>query len=341
MGFDVLAWESGFYDVDRAWQMIQAGADVQTAGRRSLHGVWSSSQQVRPTLAYVASTLNTARPLEMAGFDPQFTSWASRDSLDVRVAQFARDIGSPVVNDPAWPSALATLRSVSTGLAAIIKPGEAEKETLLRILSTLRTHATAAGGRRALWWAQALESVAASARMAWARPEGGGPTLEENIAREDQMSRNLVWLANEHYRGRKIIVWAHTAHISRNVGALRTLAGVAQGTPGLRPMGEQVHAALGDDMYAIGFTAARGSWSRGADLVPLQTPAEGSLEAHLYQLGMAYAFMDFSDPGPGGEWLQDAVSRPTNYINLRGDWPRVLDGMFYTREMTPSVLTGN
>lgn len=338
MGFDVLAWESGIYDMDRSWAQTVAGADVHAAGRRGLYGVWGGSEEVRPTLAYAAGTLGTGRPLEIAGFDVPLTGSVARDSLSVHLVQFARGIGSPVVDDPAWAAAMVTLRDVATGRGRLIKPSTQEQETLLRILSTLRTHASAAGDRRSLWWAQVLENLGAAARMTWAGPEEGGPSLAVDIIREDQMSRNLVWLANEHYRGRKVIVWAATTHVARNLPALASLDGRVQGSPGLRRMGEQVHAAIGDDMYALGFTAARGSWGHAALPQPLAAPPPESLEAHLDQLGMDFAFMDFRDAGPGGEWLRDAVARPFNYTYLRGDWPRVLDGMFYTREMTPNTL---
>lgn len=340
MGFDVLAWESGMYDMDRTWQQILAGVDVPIASGRGMHGVWGGSQQVRPTLAYVAGTLNAGRPLEMAGFDVPISGTVADDSLGLHLAQLAREIRSPVVNDSAWAAAMVTLRNVATRGALRAKPSVEEQQTLLRILGTLRTDAAAAGGRRARWWAQVLETLDASARMTWAQPEWGS-SIESEIIREDQMSRNLVWLANEHYRGRKIIVWAHTSHISRNLPALRSMAGTVQGVPGLRRMGEQVHAVLGNDMYALGFTAARGSWGLGTAPQPLQPPLEGSLEAHLDQLRMSYAFIDFRNPGAGGEWLRDAVARPTHYNNLRGDWPRVLDGMFYTREMVPSTPLKN
>jgi erythromycin esterase len=341
MGFDVLAWESGMYDMDRTWRQILAGVDVHTATRRGTHGIWGWSEQVHPTLAYVAGTLNGGRVLEMAGFDVPLSGTVAEDSLAIHLTQFAREIRSPVVDDSAWAPALVTLRNVASGRGGFVKPSNAEQQALLRILATLRTHATAAGGRRALWWAQVLESLDACARMIWARPAGGGTTPEADIIREDQMSQNLVWLANHHWRGRKIIVWAHTAHISRNLPALRSMNGTVQGVPGLRPMGEQVHAVLGNDMYALGFTAARGTYGLGTVAQPLPPPVEGSLEAHLDQLGMSYAFIDFRNRGAGGEWLQDAVTRALRYNDLRGDWPGVLDGMFYTREMVPNAYIPN
>ena len=74
LGFDVLAWESGLYDVHGVWEHVRAGEDVLTASRRGIFGVWTRSQQVLPTLDYVQGTLGTARPLEMAGIDNQLRS---------------------------------------------------------------------------------------------------------------------------------------------------------------------------------------------------------------------------------------------------------------------------
>jgi erythromycin esterase len=337
MGFDVLAWESGMYDVDRVWQQIRAGEDAVTASRRGVFGVWSLSEEVRPVFEYVASTARSSRPLEMAGFDAQLTTLRASDSLAQNVDRFAREIGSPVVNDPEWPMALVNLRALGTGSAWFTKPSPAKQESLLRLIRALRGHATANGGRRGLFWAQTLESMDVWFRVIWAEAPDTPFLPSSLIARETQMSRNLVWLANQHFRGRKIIVWAASAHIARNLDALRAPNGAPRGGGEFETMGTQVHRVLGDDMYALGFTAARGTWGTGASTNPLPPPQAGSLEALLDETGLAYAFVDFRDPGPGSEWLGDMLARPMGYGWVRGNWPRVLDGMFYTREMTPVV----
>jgi erythromycin esterase len=337
MGFDVLVWESGLYDVDRVWQRVLAGQDVTASSRQAVFGVWSLTREVEQVFDYVESTLGSSRPLEMAGMDSQISSLPETgDSLGVHVDRFAREIGSPVVNDPQWATAVALLRAVGNANAWYTKPNAAEQASLLRLMETLRAHAAAAGGRRALFWAQTLASVEVHARMVWSESIDGPLTRASFIAREDQMARNTVWLANEHYRGRKIIVWGASIHLAGDVTKLRSLGNVQQGGDGWEPMGQQVARALGaDDVYRIGFTAARGSWGRTTQPFPLPPVMPGSLEAHLDQLGMAYAFVDLRDPGPGGEWLQDALARPFGYGYMRGDWPQVFDGMFYTREMTP------
>jgi len=39
----------------------------------------------------------------------------------------------------------------------------------------------------------------------------------------------------------------------------------------------------------------------------------------------------------GGEWLRNVYAAPFGYFYMVGDWTRVLDGMVYTRDMTPST----
>jgi erythromycin esterase len=338
MGFDVLAWESGMYDVERVWAQIQAGEDVLTASRRGIFGIWTNSEQVLPTLDYVESRARTSRPLEMAGFDMQLTTEATHDSLNLQMTRFARDIGSPVVNDPGWAAALTTLRGVSTGAHWVTKPDADAQENVLRLLAALRADASRTGGRRALWWAQVLRSTAEYARLLWSEPPFPEPaTAAGAMTRETQMAENLVWLANEHYRGRKVIVWAASLHIARGVDGLRGPAGTPAFGSGWVPMGEQVHRVLGSQMYAVGFTAARGTFGRGASVNPVTRMMDGSLESHLDATGVPYAFLDLRSPGAGGEWLKDVYAMPFGYGWLRGDWTAVLDGMVYIRDMTPST----
>lgn len=340
MGFDVLAWESGMWDVAQLWRQVGTGADVLPASRRGIFLIWTGSEQVLPTLDYVASTVGSARPLEMAGFDNQFTGSLARDSMHILTEQYARRIGSAVPDDPEWPAARETLRQLASNLHYATKPSAAEQARLLSLLATLRTDAAArpAADRDARFWAQVLESVDAHARAVWAAPVNQN-TPEASNARDMQMARNLVWLANTYYPGRKIIVWAASSHIARDVAHLRVPDGQQPYQTGWTVhMGGEAHAVLGTQMYAIGFTAGSGSFGRlGVEPSPVFSPRPESLEAYFAQTGMTNAFVNFRTLTAGGEWLRDAWTRPFGYTYMRGDWPRVLDGMVYTQTMTPST----
>jgi erythromycin esterase len=340
MGFDVLAWESGLWDVTQVWRQVQAGAEVLPASKRGIFGIWMGSAEVQPTIAYVASTLGTARPLELAGFDNQFTGTLARDSMHILTEDFARRIGSAVPDDAEWPAARETLRQLASNLHYATKPTVPEQARLLRLIAALRVDAgaRAATDREALFWAQVLESVDAHARATWAAPINQS-TPEAANARDAQMGRNLVWLANVWYPGRKIIVWAASSHIGRDMGQLRTSDGRQYyQTDWTVHLGGEAYNVLGTQMYAIGFTAGTGSFGRySLEPTPLQAPLGASLEAYLTQAGRTNAFVNFRNAAAGGEWLRDMWTRPFGYAYMRGNWTHVFDGMVYTHVMTPST----
>jgi erythromycin esterase-like protein len=74
MGFDVLAWEAGLFncqDMDAA--VRDPAVPLQDAIDRGLYPIWASSAQVRPVFEYARLAARTKRPLEMVGFDHQFS----------------------------------------------------------------------------------------------------------------------------------------------------------------------------------------------------------------------------------------------------------------------------
>ena len=339
MGFDVLAWESGLWDVHQVWQHVQAGEAVLPASRRGIFGIWTGSEQVLPTLDYVAETLGTAHPLELAGFDNQLTGSLARDSVHLLMEKFARRIGSAVPDDPEWPAAAASLHRLAAGQDFETKPPVADQARLLRLLNALHTDAAAqpAADRDALFWAQSLVSIISYAQMTWAAPVQ--LRAEDNNPRDLQMARNLVWLANVWYPGKKIIVWAANSHIGRDMGQLQGIGGGSVYGPGgwTVHMGGEAYNALGTQMYAIGFTAGYGEYGVFNQLPTLMPQVRaGSLEQRFWDAGLVNAFVDFRSLGAGGEWLKSVYSRPFGYFDMYGNWTTVLDGMIYTRDMIAS-----
>jgi erythromycin esterase-like protein len=135
-----------------------------------------------------------------------------------------------------------------------------------------------------------------------------------------------------------VIVWAASSHISRDRAAMHDTT-----APGMISLGELTHDSLGASMYSIGFTTLRGTagfarpgttkkeWDIGAS-------APGSLESLFDAAGFEYAFLDLRHIAAGGEWLNYPIpARPLGYVVMDGTWPKIFDGLIYTREMTPST----
>ena len=68
MGFDVLAWESGLYDVQLTQAGMRAG-DAVAAAQAGILLVWSAAEEVKPLFEYAKASQSTGRPLDMAATD--------------------------------------------------------------------------------------------------------------------------------------------------------------------------------------------------------------------------------------------------------------------------------
>ncbi len=74
LGFDVVIWESGIYDVALVEAGLRAGEKPAAAARRGILQNWSWNAECLPLFVYAQQSHATARPLAMAGFDSSMTS---------------------------------------------------------------------------------------------------------------------------------------------------------------------------------------------------------------------------------------------------------------------------
>ena len=342
MGFDVLAFESGLFDMRKAWEAMAQGGNSREAFSTGVFGIWALSAQVQPLIAYLGEVASSDRPLELAGFDSQFTASGSRAAFVSDLEAFLEAEGSSLPADPRWPGFRATLTGLVDGSHFTVKPPEAEKEGFRAMMTEIREWvgegAAAEPGSERRFWAQMLKSAEAQAEGTW-QMDMDDMTVQSVRFRDEQMGDNLVWLANDWYRGRKIIVWAATFHNVRNIGKIDSRMPDLDYTKAMT-MGHRVWEALGEDVYNLGFTAYQGEaapWAADSAQV-LAVPTEGSLEDLMARAGLQNAIVDFRGAGPALSWLsKPLVSRPLGYGEMEADWTSILDGMFFNRVMERST----
>jgi erythromycin esterase-like protein len=169
---------------------------------------------------------------------------------------------------------------------------------LLRISEREFTRVSSA--RRVGFMRRIVESLAASAANLYqqfgsdAPPETDGGLSGQN-RRDACNADNLRWLIEHGYPGRKLIVWAHNAHVMNAYYEAPTWKTVrldpAANT--MKPHGVFLADWLGRDLYTIGFTAHEGEdgW-KGLGASPIPAARDGSIESRLQKLGNPYAFLD-------------------------------------------------
>ena len=128
----------------------------------------------------------------------------------------------------------------------------------------------------------------------------GDAAVAQNSAewarRDAMMAENQRWLIEDVYAGKKIIVWAHNAHVTKVYFALDWRSAHARPQPGgMKSMGAYLAERMKDNVYTIALTTYEGEedWANGQMHGAIAPAAEGSLESRLHRLGKPYVFVNF------------------------------------------------
>ncbi|MHC4598155.1 MAG: erythromycin esterase family protein [Planctomycetota bacterium] len=341
-GFDLLAWESGLYDCRRLEEALRSEVPIDEAVQEGVFRIWTASGHVRPAFAYARATHETEKPLEIAGFDCQFSTARGRAGYPGFVRTFFEKAGVEISKASYWGDFEELCERLGE---PAYDPGRSEREdfrtavtSLLTLLETeLGRLEKAHDGREVGFVRRTLKNLLLfeeSRRRSFARDP------EANNVRDKGMAETLIWLADEYYPGRKLVAWGASFHFMRNAPTIRPQR------PGLSyehtvPMGETVHRAFKEEAYTIMFTAHHGAWGNpffgGRTLKPA---VRGSLEDLLHEAGFKYAFVDFRSL-PDDHWLRGKLlARPLGYTWMEADWTKVFDGLFFTDAMFPSRRDG-
>jgi hypothetical protein len=254
----VLAWESGFIDLERTEAGLRGDLDPVKAAQLGILKIWSASAECRPLFAYAKASHSGFRPLTMAGFDMQLTATGTLDyfagelrafvgTLDPTRRRQAEALAEIILNRfgrlNRYTDALAT-KSEELGRAGVTGPArdaaiqawnQSEGDALRPVAADLapledaasaldhllRGGGTAAGtpAGRTGFMIRAIASLAGYGAnlLEHQGSHSVGDAARYEMTAENRRDRinadNLRWLIDSAHAGRKVMVWAHNAHL--------------------------------------------------------------------------------------------------------------------------------
>ena len=344
MGFDVLAWESGFLQSHAMNEALRdPDVPLEQAAAYLMAGGWASEVWTRPLFEHARDSWRGYRPLIMAGFDtgrphraePYFrrylrqvvarAPWLLTDSLQAGLVDSLAVRGFGFLTPEVTPDSVRAPQREATD--ALLRAVRTRRDSLRAVLSD----------REIAFLEQTLEHALTSEDLKEARG------VERAYGRDRAMAETLRWLLRELYPDRKVIVWAATAHFIRNSHLIRN---VEDSTMYDIPYqaGDHLAPFLGDDLYTIAFTTYAGEIGHifpakaqfDSRVTVLEPAPSGSLEGRLHALGHAAAFVDLRSArrkpeAPGGTFEALVLGR---YRNV-APWNEVLDAAFFIDESAP------
>lgn len=332
LGFDVLAFEAGMYGMAVSWDSLRAGMPGRGAFELGVWRMWSAAQEMQPLIEYVAAEATGERPLELAGFDNQFMPHGASVGFVEDLTRFARDrgVGGPLM-EPETPErrALEAMSVMRFRRGEEPLPSSAVQEALVRALEeTAERLSESEDDAESRFWAEVLRGTGCHAQRVWA--EEGDENTPVRCLRDRQMARHLIWLANEGFRGRKIIAWAANAHVMRT-DRLSPAAGTGPS------MGLGVWESLGEESYAIGTTSYRGTYGLAGAPAPQHVMVDQNplpeFEELMEATGFEQALLDLRRAKADGSWATGPfLARPDGHVTEERLWSRAFDALFFIRD---------
>jgi erythromycin esterase len=338
LGFDVLIWESGLYDVALAQAGMRGSDDAMTAARRGVFTLWSMAAEVKPLFEYIKASQASLRPLEMAGFDMQVTADGSTVRFAEDLRAFVNDLRDAALRDPASALAEQALGARQRLIAgkfaaqADLDALTAATNALISLIDGQRAaFELARGPLGTSFMSRAIGNMRADAAFRAEFAHAPTTTAARESMRDAANAANLRWLLEERYAGRKAIVWAHDVHVMNAFydSRFRNVHGKQQ--PGdMKPTGTFIAEWQGGRVFTLGMTTFQGEdgFAMGGPATRVAAAPDGSLEARLHAMGQACAFMDLRT------WHAPLSVRLPKYdSNTVSDAGRIYSGLFYIDRM--------
>ncbi len=318
LGYNVLAFEASTIGCYLQEQEFAKTQGIATLGN-CIFSVWDT-KEVQELFDYIARTHQTKQPLQLAGFDMQFSSafdrpeivgpWLqqtltlSGDSSFTNVEKLIEDSirlaldGESCYND-----------KQSTKCKNFLAHYQEQIDQLSQLNARFKPYAMNADSQ-----------LRPTMMMAWLSIDNLIKRITVTLSfsnnfqftepRDIGMAESITTLATSVFPDEKIIIWAHNSHIGRG----------ASGYPNSgKPMGSFLDTQWQQQIYSIGLFMLRGT-TAGNDrsVMKVMAPIDGSLEAYSASLRLAAFFLPIArenQVGNGDDWLY----RPT-YAYIWGNY---------------------
>ncbi len=297
LGFDVIAFESGMGECAAVSEDI-SNLTSKEMMENSIFPIWHSKETLG-LFDYIKAQSKTDRPLELAGYDMQLTSmyfsnfmfkWLYGIDVDIATdfATFEMEYLQSfygLLNQYAFES-----YKHKQEFQTILDKYAPKYEEVIKYMTNNREKFEAVYPDNKQLFDIAIKTLQT-------RPDMVKMSMLENRAsyelRDVIMADNVEWMMKTLYPNKKVILWAHNDHLSKNTSEILTQEN-GKWINNFTSMGELLSKKLQDKMYVIGFYMNSGKATTITTMKPfdIKPMPNGSLENLMMNSGYKYTFVD-------------------------------------------------
>jgi erythromycin esterase-like protein len=314
LGFDVLAFESGFYQMETVNADIKKGEPIATAFESGLFPIWTRTDEFSGLYTYLDAIRKNGDELEITGFDCQVSGYSASRRAVQELSAALQSHGVPFDEKVmhTLQAQFESLENTSNGLTPDFN--DASLNSMIKLADAMRPVATLRFHHRSLLnWIVYFTDLYHNKIVEKLRT--GTYTAADNYVRDSLMAANTIYLYKELYAGKKIIAWGANMHFANQVKNLETWA---PDSKQFTSMGSHLKKHLGDKVFCLAVTT--------------DNNYPHTLEKEFAQKGIEAAWISPQELA-GKNFSSCLLGKPAS-----GNWAEVVDGIFY---FNSSVRTGH
>ena len=353
MGFEVILFEAGMYDLMQANKEFQETGQSQKI-KSSLWNFWQT-QQWEYFYSSIEKHKQDGKPIQMAGFDCKFSSsyGFGNHNYSTFIEGVVKDKQSEATNTDEYKAYISIWKDIEKGYQQNgIKGGLAKIRYKMPDKDKIKFR------QLSQWIVAKLNSVGEHtiAQMVKSNDESiiaysdirllkliinKKSIIPINNRRDELMAENIIHLLKNVYPDKKVIVIGASYHFIRNNNLIDPIKIGEIPIQESIIMGNFIYNKFPNEIYTIGFTTFDGMYGlvdQNKKGTPVKSPNENSLEFQLVSKGIENAFVTLAKSGNESFFSRGPVLRLFDHQSSASSkqWDKILDAVFFIKTMKPA-----
>ncbi|MFZ4932078.1 erythromycin esterase family protein [Chryseobacterium sp. Mn2064] len=324
LGYNTVLYEAGQYDM---WMMNEEmknhslNISSDSIGSVGLFDFWWNNKETQPLITYYQKTKTTTHPVEIGGFDIQF----SGDALYNRRGKLLKDfLSKNTISLTGYPLFNKHLDKIEYFMyEGYTKRNlkENQKNELLNEISQLeKAVLKLEKNNKNSIYIRYLHDIRNNLTKTWKYKSGSMPSMQ---FRDSLMAQNLIHQIDSVYPNQKIIVWCANIHTFS-----------APYNKEYTPLGSYIKKKYGKASYMVDFS----SYAKLNDNKSFfNKPGKFAIENTFHAMKTPYFFIDLRSIPENSLLKKEFVSTINQGVDQKKKWSQFFDGIFYID--TNTVLT--
>jgi len=330
LDFDVLLFESGIYDCYLLWNTMQGEQKSKTTDfDQALFYFWGTSNETKNLREYIVQNAKSTEPLVFGGFDIQFSGTISESKRTQLIESYLAKKDISLKKDyKNFSKTLENYRYNTYSYPSDQIPKK-EKQTIFKEIEDLSQRlAKVANTNEDRIFIRYLLSIQANLKSKWLYTYN---ERQQRIIRDSMMAENVIWLKNNLYKNKKIILWAANYHIAYHSKTLNNP------TERDNKMGDYLKTKYDSLCYGINFTSYSGQTRNivSGDTFQINDSSPTGIESILHTTSKPFAFIDSRSLAKKSFLNGTTTMKFFGHSNSSEKWSKITDGMFFIDKMKP------